>query len=69
MKIPFNFPLPLAGESAGEGGTLRVSPSPQSSPPVRGEEVLGAIFYIMERDRVVNPPVAKLTLGGDNVKN
>jgi len=53
MKIPSNFPLPLAGEGegAGEGGTLRVSLSPQSSPPVRGEEILGAIFYIIEYDK------------------
>jgi hypothetical protein len=35
---------PLMGEGAGEGGTSCVSPSPQSSPPVGGEEVLGVIF-------------------------
>ncbi len=41
MKMMY-LPLPLApaavgrGEGKGEGGTYRVSPSPQSSPPVRG---------------------------------
>ena len=36
------FPSPLTGE--GEGGTSWVSPSPQSSPPVGGEEVFWVIF-------------------------
>jgi len=39
-------PLPLAGEGTGEGRTRCVSPSPQSSPPVKGEEVFGGIFYL-----------------------
>ena len=39
------FPSPLTGEGGGEGGTSCVSPSPQSSPPVGGEEVFGVIFY------------------------
>jgi len=34
-----SIPSPLTGEGVGEGGTLRVSPSPQSSPPVEGEEI------------------------------
>jgi len=49
--MTFNCPLPLAGEGVGEGGTLGVSPSPQSSPPVRGEEIFGVIFYIMPHAR------------------
>ena len=38
------FPSPLTGEGGGEGGISWVSPSPQSSPPVGGEEVFGIIF-------------------------
>ncbi len=43
MKTMYS-PLPLAGEGTGEDGTSWVSPSPQSSPPVGGEEVFGVIF-------------------------
>lgn len=39
-----NPPRPLAGEGTGEGGTCWVSPSPQSSPPVGGEEVFEGYF-------------------------
>jgi hypothetical protein len=36
--------LSLAGEGGGEGGISWVSPSPQSSPPVGGEEVFEVVF-------------------------
>jgi hypothetical protein len=43
-------PLPLAGEGTGEGGTSWVSPSPQSSPPVGGEEVSWVYFLSNKGD-------------------
>ena len=45
------FPSPLTGEGGDEGGTSCVSPSPQSSPPVEGEEVFGVIFYISNPEK------------------
>ena len=41
-----HLPLPLAGEGTGEGGPWEVPPSPQSSPPFGGEEVLGLVFHL-----------------------
>jgi len=37
----------------GEGGTSWVSLSPQSSPPVGGEEVFGVIFYLIARQECI----------------